>query len=248
MKIIKLFAKDYVEYFWLLIIIFISVILKLLLLGNQISNGIVLDNTLDFSWSTDCVERLLHGYIAGRDFIFTYGPLYQLIESLPSLILKQSSYISVLYAPILLIVFNCILLFILIKFITTDKKQQIILIIFLVFFIHLIAYDSNSLFRILLPFIHGILFLKYFSSKRIFYIRNIAIMLLPSIFGLYTFDLYVLCLVISIIIIMYQAIIIHKYNYDFYFVKKLFLVSIVMFIVSVIFEILVSFILGQNFK
>jgi len=42
------------------------------LIGFGLKNKITIANTLDFSWQVDFVEKLLHGFVAGRDFIFTY--------------------------------------------------------------------------------------------------------------------------------------------------------------------------------
>jgi hypothetical protein len=83
-------------------IIFISFIIKLLLLGNQLQNRIFLSNTLDFSWTSDSVERLTHGFVAGRDFVFTYGPLFQIFYSIPSLLFHYPSYYSPLIASLFL--------------------------------------------------------------------------------------------------------------------------------------------------
>lgn len=39
-------------------------------------------NFLDGSWQLDLPARLAHNQRAGRDFLFTYGPLYQLTHAL----------------------------------------------------------------------------------------------------------------------------------------------------------------------
>ena len=42
-----------------------------------------LPETLDASWRLELPVRLARGELAGRDFIFTYGPLYQLLHAAP---------------------------------------------------------------------------------------------------------------------------------------------------------------------
>ena len=140
------------KYIWLLPIIIIAMLLQLSLLGDNILHGIPLTNTLDFSWQTDSVERLLHGFLAGRDFIFTYGPLFQIIYATPAFLFGQPSYISILFAPILLVIFNIFILYLITNSVMNDSKKTVFVTIFFVFIIDLLAYDQNMLFRILLPF------------------------------------------------------------------------------------------------
>jgi hypothetical protein len=182
--------------FIFVLVIFITVFLKLFLLGKQLQNRIVLSNTLDLSWQTDMIERLLHGYVAGRDFIFTYGPLYQFIVTLPSFVFGQASYVSILYSDIILTVFCIIFLYLIIYLLTKNKKEQIILLILVL--IGVINYDSNVLLRIVLPFFYGLLFLRLPQTKQSLSLKTIWIFALPGVFGLYTFDLFVLCLIISL--------------------------------------------------
>ncbi len=189
----------------LLVVIFVF-LLKLFILGAQLHTGIVLHNTLDFSWQSDIVERFLHGFIAGRDFIFTYGPLYQLIASLPAVILGQATYTSVLYTQILLSVFSVIFLYFIVAFLVKDRKERIFLLVYLVFFIGLIDYESNSLLRFLLPFFYSLLLLRFLSVKKMPSVRTIIILSLPTIFGMYTFDLFILCLLITFFLLIYKLI------------------------------------------
>lgn len=204
-KIIFLFLEKNIQYIWLITIILISVILKLLILGQGISNRIELPSTLDFSWSTDIVERLLHGFVAGRDFIFTYGPLYQFIESIPSLVFKSPSYVSVLYAQIILIVITCILVFLMTKLITSEKKEQIMLLGYYFFIVDFNSFDGvSSLIRILIPLFYILIYKKFASLKNGFDLKKSFVFLLPAIFGMYIFDLFVICLLITISLVIYE--------------------------------------------
>lgn len=190
----------------MLIVVIIVLFLKLFILGGQLNSGIVLNNTLDFSWQSDIVERFLHGFIAGRDFIFTYGPLYQFIASLPSIIFGQAAYTSVLYTQVLLSVFSVIFLYFIVAFLVKDRKERTLLLVYLVFFIGLIDYDSNSLLRFLLPFFYSLLLLRFLSVKKMPSIKTIFVLMLPTIFGMYTFDLFILCLIITFFLIVYKLV------------------------------------------
>ncbi len=234
--------------FILIFIITLSVFLKLLLLGGQISNVILLTNTLDFSWQTDNVERLLHGYIAGRDFIFTYGPLFQFIYAIPALIFGQSSYISVLYAPILITVFCVILLYFIIKLITKDRNEQIILTCYLFFFIGLIAYDSNTLFRILLTFFYSLLLLRFDPLKNTPTLKNLAIFILPPIFGMYSFDILVTCLMISVLFIIYKIYTTYHEKNNKRLLRKLIFISVIQIGLIIFIELIISFLISGSFN
>lgn len=248
-KKLRNFLTNYNEYFWLIGIILIAVFLQLFTLGQTITNGITLSNTLDFSWQTDSIERFLHGYLAGRDFIFTYGPLFQLIYSTPALLFNQQSYIAILYAPLLVTVVNTIILFFLIRIATYEKKTANIVTAFLLFVIGLITYDPSSLFRILVPFFYGLLLLRFVSIKKHISLKTIVIFFLPALFGMYTFDLFILGLLTTILFIGYELYTIYqskkqRTHLKQYFFKGLFQVAIV-----VLFAILVSVLLsgGLNY-
>lgn len=228
----------------LFLIICLSVFLKLLLLGEGIKNGIILSNTLDFSWSSDAVERLLHGYIAGKDFIFTYGPLYQLLQSLPAFIFNQRSYISVLFAPFILLTISIILLFLICKYLTTDKKEQITLIIFLIFFVNLLALDANLLFRITVPFVYAIIYYKFISSKKTRIFQYFILSLVPPILGLYIFDLFAICLLINILLSISKCFEFYINNQKKY--SSILFTSMVLIILAILFELTVSILLTGN--
>ena len=187
-------------------------------------NKIQLTNTLDFSWSIDSVERFLHGYIAGRDFIFTYGPLYQLIQSMPALLFHVPSYTSVLIAPLLLTALNCLCIFYLTNFIT-DKKGKLLLRGLLIFLITFTVFpDPNNLLRILLPLVYTLMYAHTSSSLRLFFakprltrsfprrresrhfrLKILPVLALPAIFGLYSFDLFITCMIITLFVFCYDT-------------------------------------------
>src|SRR3990167_4677923 len=70
-------------------------LLELNYVGLGLREKILIGSTLDFSWFSDAIERFLHGYILGKDFTFTYGPLFQFIYSIPSVLFHVPSYVSV---------------------------------------------------------------------------------------------------------------------------------------------------------
>lgn len=234
------------QLFYLILIILTAVFIELLKLGQSLREKISLPNTLDFSWQTDIVERYLHGYIAGRDFIFTYGPIYQFAASVPSLIFNKPSYISVLFSPILLLVVVIILLYLFIAFLTTDLKQRIILLFYLLFIIGLIFYDANSLVRILLPFIYSLILYKYNQTEVAISLKNVWVFCLPAIFGLYTFDLFILCFIITSLQTFYILIItfkrkiknINRFKYLWAFICQI--------VCPLLFAILLSYLLSGN--
>jgi hypothetical protein len=182
-------------------IIFISFIIKLLLLGNQLQNRIFLSNTLDFSWTSDSVERLTHGFVAGRDFVFTYGPLFQIFYSIPSLLFHYPSYYSPLIASLFLQIPLVIAIYIIAGFVNTNKKNQIILTLILQFVVGLLFFpDSNTLVRILLPFLFAVI---YSASRKSSLLQKVFALSLPSVMGLYIFDNFLLCIIIFIFIEIY---------------------------------------------
>jgi hypothetical protein len=197
----KFILKNHGTFLAVLGIILFSLLVKLFSLGNQLENGITLSNTLDFSWTSDSVERLLHGYIAGKDFIFTYGPLFQLIYAIPSLLFHYPSFFGPLIISVFLQIPIIIFIFTIAGFITSDKKSQLLLTLFLQFVIGLLFFpDTNTLIRILIPFVYAVLYTRTRLSS---VMRKNVILTLPTIFGLYSFDNFIVCSLITIFIECY---------------------------------------------
>src|SRR5688572_23338777 len=99
--------------FFLISLTFLSLfILQVNNVGLSLREGISVNPSLDFSWFLDSIERMLHGYILGRDFTFTYGPIFQLIYALPSLFFQIPSYISFALSPLVSFIFVFILVLI----------------------------------------------------------------------------------------------------------------------------------------
>lgn len=237
-------ARKFLSPSLLFFILFMSILFtKLSLLGSDISQGIMLTNTLDLSWQTDSVERLLHGYITGRDFIFTYGPLFQILYSLPALVLHQPSYIAILYAPILLTLINSALLIIIITLTIRKMKTALTLTAVLFFIVGLLSFDQNTLFRTLLPFFYGLLLLRC-TSLQILSIKTVFILSLPALFGLYTFDLFFLGLLITILFVCYQLILVFRDKKLKKHLKRYIFQGTTMIVVVFLFEFLVSLFLS----
>ena len=188
-KKLHAFITKYIDYFFFLLFTLSFVLLKFLEVGKFVNEKILLTNTLDYSWMSDNIERFSHGFIAGKDFIFTYGPLFQFIASIPTLVFHIPSYSSLLFLPVLLMVFICSSLFFIITRLTKDKKTRIILFAYLLFVINISAYDANSLFRILVPFVYILLYEQFSSVTKKLSLLSFIILSLPALFGLYIFEL-----------------------------------------------------------
>lgn len=212
-----------------LIIFFLSS----LQLGNDLREKINLNSTLDFSWVSDSIERFLHGYVAGRDFIFTYGPLFQLIYSLPSVIFRLPSYISAAYAPIILVFVNSIAVIFICNNLLENKKKAFGLMVVILFLCNFISlHYANSLTRIILPLLFATIWTKFiYKNEKIF--KVIFFSSLPSIFGLYTYDIFLQCLIFLISI----------YFYDFSKNKNVKNLIFVIF-AALIWQILISFLIS----
>lgn len=245
-KKLQNFLTNNGEYFWLTTIILFVVSFNFFSLGNALLHGISLTNTLDLSWQTDSIERLLHGYLAGRDFIFTYGPLFQIIYTIPTFIFNQPSYIAVLYAPIILSVINCILLYLIIHLTLRSKKTAVVLTAVILFALGLITYDQNILFRILLPFIYGLLLVRFVTIKKPLSLRSISLLMLPAIFGLYTFDLFIIGFLITILFIGYDIYTILRKNKHTSSFRQSLIKGIFYSLLVVLFVFLASILLSGN--
>jgi hypothetical protein len=89
-----------------------------------------------------------------------------------------------------------IILIIIAKLIYEDKKDRIFFFSFLLFIAGLVAYPSSDIIKILLPFVFALTWSKYIfkntSLKSV-----ILITLLPTVFGAFSYDLFIYCLIIS---------------------------------------------------
>jgi len=167
------------------------------LIGFGLKNKITIVNTLDFSWQVDFVEKLLHGFVAGRDFIFTYGPLYQLITSLPSLIFHSPSYLSVLYSNVILDLIFLFLIFYFIQKTVIGEGRRIIVIFFLLLLTIIFGVDSNSAIRVVVPLIYALFLINFGFLKRN-YFKFLLLILYPSFWGLYSYDIFTQCLTLIV--------------------------------------------------
>ncbi|MBI2031151.1 MAG: hypothetical protein HYT08_00910 [Candidatus Levybacteria bacterium] len=230
------------------LVIIIFLILKLLLVGNQFANGIFIENTLDFSWQSDVSERLLHGYLAGRDFIFTYGPLYQVLQSLPSLFFNLPSYVSVLLFPLTLSLVNYIILYYILRQVLRNAViLPFVIILTLVTFIFPI--DENTLIRLLVPITFSLIYYRFSFLKNSLDTNKLLILFLPSFLGLYTFDLFITASIILFFFLLCETYLSlsKKTKKSYLFVaKKILLTLFLPIFLILVYEILVSLILSKN--
>lgn len=194
-------SKSGINSLFVLIFIFLF-ILELNNVGLSLREKISLDQTLDFSWFTDSIERFLHGFIQGRDFTFTYGPLFQFAYSFPSIIFNIPSYISVAISPLI----SFIILFLLVlrssKIITKNHFEQISYIVFLFLILGLIISNSD-LVRIMM-FMYYSLELSRLFEKKIKWPRYFIVALLPTVLGLFSYNLFIIALLFSLIFISFK--------------------------------------------
>ncbi|HEX8965063.1 MAG TPA: glycosyltransferase [Patescibacteria group bacterium] len=220
--------------FWQIALLFVVSFLTLLQIGGKITNGIQISDTLDFSWQTDTVERFLHGFIAGKDYIFTYGPLYQFISSLPSLLFKLPSYIGILYVPLLENIVISILLIWLVSKVVKDNFQRIFLSVFLLIILGIgTGLNGSILLRVLLPMCFAIFWFKTLGKR-----RQLVLAAIPTILGLYSYDLFVQCVFLALgISVMYL-----------FLQKKNIVLNISVLFSTILFQILGSFFISHNMQ
>lgn len=191
--------KNLLDNFFLIILFLLVFLLKSNEVGSIIESKSTIYSTLDFSWLTDSVERLLHGYVLGRDFIFTYGPLFQIIYALPSIIFGVPSYTSVVLAPITLALIVVSIVIVISKLIIKNKEEQAIYSFFLLFIVGLVAYDPKDLIRVLLPLLYSLLLLKFIPSEKKRNVKIFIVCLLPTFFGLFSYDVFIYMILIVFI-------------------------------------------------
>ncbi len=194
------FKKIFSSNVGLVLISMVVIVLKLNDIGLALRDKIVISSSLDFSWQVDTVQRLLHGYILGKDFVFTYGPLFQFLISLPSLLLHVPSYLSVALFPATGMVITGILLTIVVRLLLPKDSEQVILFAYLLFVIGIASLEQLIAIRILLPMVYALIWTKYLIFDKPTLKKHIGIALLPSIFGLFTYDLFLSCLFITILL------------------------------------------------
>jgi dolichol-phosphate mannosyltransferase len=221
------------ENLYYVFLLVLSLIFQFSAIGSQIRTKIPISSTLDFSWTSDFVERFLHGFIAGKDFIFTYGPLYQLIYSLPALIFKLPSYLSVAYMPLVTTVVLFIILIMITRLICEEKIKRIFLFSFLLFIVGLAAYPSSDIIKILLPIAFALIWTKYLLKVNL--LRSIiTITTLPTIFGAFSYDLFIYCFTIAFIL-SFVKMIVNKID-----ITKIVIPLILIFLYQLIFSIILS--------
>lgn len=187
------------RYSLLVILVLACILIEIFKIGYLFSDKVLLTNTLDFSWNVDIVERLLKGYIAGKDFIFTYGPLYQFVQAIPSLLFGVPSYVSVMYFPLILKTVSIIVFFLIASAIAKDKNDRLVLTLLFLTSINFVSFpDPNNILRILFPFIYAFSYHKFIISRSWHYLPSLLILAVPSILGLYVFDLFILCFIVTL--------------------------------------------------
>ena len=180
-------------------------------LGEQIKEKILISSSLDFSWFIDSIQRLNSGYLLGKDFIFTYGPLFQLLYGLPGLILKLPSHITFLINPLVSITIIYFMLLIFTRLIEKNKNEQFLLLCYLLFFVGLSSYASVDLIKMLTPLVFAISWQKYVIQKRTK--TSIALApLLPTAAGAFSYDLFIYCFIIGSILSFINSLKTKKIN------------------------------------
>lgn len=235
-------SPSYPTVFFVLILLYsLAIGLKLFELGSQIRSGIYISSTLDFSWISDSIERLLHGYVAGKDFIFTYGPLFQSIAAFPSLVFHVPSYVSVALLPLTITLMLCLLITVYSFLLVKDTKKRILLVAYLLFFVQMISHEPlHNTLRIFSPLVFSLIWYKFLYNAKYISISFFLITLLPSILGLYSYDLFAQTMMIVLGFSFFNIL----YN----FIKDRHISRLPLFAVGLLFfwHILVSLIFSGN--
>lgn len=186
--------------FLALFVLFLSV----LQIAYTVKNKILITSTLDFSWVSDAVERYLHGYIAGRDYIFTYGPAFQFLYAVPSLLFHVPTHIGILFAPLVLNIFLIGIIYIFAKILARNAKEMVYIFGFLLIIGIIQNTYANVLLRSLVPLVFTVFCFEIFVAKRNLILR-IFLAFLPTLFGLYSYDLFFMCSGIEILFFFYKV-------------------------------------------
>lgn len=212
--------------------------LELNIVGLSIREKITLGSTLDFSWFSDAIERKLHGYILGRDFTFTYGPLFQYIYSLPSAIFHVPSYVSVALSPLLSFVIVFGLLVYIAQNLSKNIFNRITYILFYFIILGLLITSGFDTIKLLIPIVYSIAFYRTLN-KNFHWTRIIVISLLPTVFGLYAYNLFFTTCLIAILLSFFYSVKKKKtvFKYKFLFILPL----------IAVFQLAISFLLTHNF-
>jgi hypothetical protein len=183
-------------------------------LGLQIKEKIEITSSLDFSWFIDSIQRLSQGYILGKDFIFTYGPIFQLVYSLPGIVLKLPSHVTFLLNPLVSTTLIYLLLLLFVKLLEKDRSEQFLIFIYLIFFVSLISYSSLDLIKALTPLVFVIFWQKCVvnNQSRIYLI---LFPLFPTIAGAFSYDLFIYCLIIAFALSCLKSLKEKSLNYIF---------------------------------
>lgn len=231
----KLFKKLLIDHYYLLLIIFFCS-LKLNTLGAAMKEGVKILGTLDYSWQTNIIERGIHGFVAGKDFIFTYGPLFQLLEGFPSYLFKLSSYNTLLLGPTIFTAVLILLIALISKLLITDKKIRIVFTVFILILTGTASANPIIITRLLLPIVFTVILTRTFNQKKLFCFRNIAILFLPPFFGLLSFDSFIYSEAIAILYAIYLSISSRSYP------------KLLIGVIPLLFSILISLILSGGFN
>jgi len=227
----KIFFNESISSFAACVFLSLVVLsLSLLQIAYVVKNRILLTSPLDFSWVSDAVERYLHGYIAGRDYIYTYGPAFQFLYAIPSLLFHIPSYIGILFAPMLVNIILIGITYVFARSLSRNTKELVYLFGLLLGIVGIINNNyANILLRSLIPLLFTVFCMNVFGKKRNILI-TIALALLPTLVGLYSYDLFLMCLFIEMLFFFY----------------KISLSSFVILVLSSFSQVIGSFIISHN--
>lgn len=177
-------------------------VLQLNYLGFLLREKIMIQSTLDFSWFSDSIERLLHGYILGKDATFTYGPLFQIYHSIPSLVFNVPSYVSVALSPIMSFPIVFLLLLFISRCLSKDSFIQVVYVLFSFLFLGFIIVDGVTSVKMLTPIVFAFfLYRNIYEKKNLF--KILLLTFLPTFFGLYIYNLFITTLLIEILAVVF---------------------------------------------
>lgn len=189
------------QYFLLGLFLLCVLIYEINFIGFSISQKIPF-GIVDDSLFLETIVRFMNGNIAGRDYIFNYGPLFQLLISAPSFVLGAIPHVGLLFKSTIFTLLSLITLWYIFSYQTKSHIINVFSLLAISYlFLGLRSFDSLFALRSLIPLAFLFMIDQVSTRNRIPTIHLIFLSVLPSVFGLLTYELFVYCYIILIIFV-----------------------------------------------
>jgi len=194
--------------------------------GSLFKQMITLLNVFDVSSFTDSVERLRHGYLAGRDYVFLYGPLFQLLIGLPSLIFNVPSTLSYQLSYIIAFWIDFVL-YVYIARVFEDRRIRLFFIAFILLIFSGFHFDSLVQLRSLIPIAYFIFIYSFiFEKNHHRWLAWIAVVCVPTLSGLITYDLFIYTSIAGLLVSLFDASQNRTFKQTLFYMSSVILVQI----------------------